>query len=101
MLGFWPFLASLFVLVVVVLSSIGANDPFELLGKVSVVSLGLFVFSIGFSLASFWAVIQLILERKSNMNKSIYWHLLVLSVLHCIASCYLFWHGVIGIQTWT
>lgn len=101
LLGFWPFLASICILLVVVLTLLGANNPFELLGKVSVVSLGIFVFSIGFAFASFWSMVQLILERKSNMNKAIYWHLCILSVLHLIVAFYLFWHGWIGIQTWT
>ncbi|MDB5262474.1 MAG: hypothetical protein JWQ14_1755, partial [Adhaeribacter sp.] len=99
-LGLWPFLASIFFLTAIILQIIAIDNPFELLGKVSIVSVAIMLLTICFALASFWSVITIIKERQAAVNKSIYLHLAILSVLHLITTCYFLWHGVIGIQTW-
>jgi CubicO group peptidase (beta-lactamase class C family) len=99
-IGLWPIIASLLFLTVLILTSIGGNNPIELLGKISFVSVATMLLTICFALASSWSVLNLIKERKTDINKNIYWHLAILSGLHFMVTCYLLWHGVIGIQTW-
>jgi hypothetical protein len=100
-IGFWPFLASLFFLVFFIFQMVAMKDPLELLGKVGFVSVSIMILTICFALASSWSVINLIKERKTKINKNIYWHVAILSGLHLIVTCYLLWHGIIGIQTWS
>jgi CubicO group peptidase (beta-lactamase class C family) len=99
-IGLWPFIASLLFLTVFILQFIAGKNPLELLGKVSFVSVSIMIVTICFALASSWSVINIIKERKAKINKYMYWHLAILSGLHLIVTCYLLWHGVIGIQTW-
>lgn len=99
-LGLWPFMASLLVLVVFLLSFIGGKDPFALLGRVGVVSVSLMIATTCFALTSIWSTINVVKERRLKINRNIYWHLAVLSCLHLIATFYLMWFGVIGVQTW-
>jgi CubicO group peptidase (beta-lactamase class C family) len=100
-IGLWPFLASLFFSMALILQFIGGNNPLELLGKVGVVSVSIMILTICFALASLGAVITIIRERKAIINKNIYWHLTILSGLHLLVTCYLLWHGAIGLQTWS
>lgn len=99
-IGFWPFLASLLFLTVQILGNIGGKNPFEVLGKVSFVSVSLMILTLCFALVSSWSLINIFKERKAKINKNIFWHLAILSGLHFILTCYLLWHEVIGLQTW-
>jgi len=96
----YPFLASLLFLMIVILQFVAINNPIELLGNVGFVSVSIMLLSICFALASLWSIIILIKERKIKINRNIYWHLAILSSLHLMVTCYLLWHGQIGIQTW-
>lgn len=96
----WPLLASLFFITAFILTIVGSANPFKLLGMVSIVSLGIMLSTIFFALLSAWSAICIIKERRQSMNKLIYWHSAILSILHIIATSYLFWYGVIGIRTW-
>ena len=96
----WPFIASFLFLMVPIAMIIGAKNLFELLGKMSFVSISIMIFTFCFALASGWSVVNVIKERHAKMNKFIYWHSAVLSGLHLLVTCYLLWYGVIGIQTW-
>lgn len=96
----WPLIASLSFLVIVVTLIIGVSDPFELLGKVSLISLSLSILTICFALLSVWSVFYIIRERHANVNRIAYWHSAILASLHLIVTCYLLWYNVIGIQTW-
>jgi CubicO group peptidase (beta-lactamase class C family) len=99
-LGLWPFIASLLVLAVWLLLSIGGKDPFALLGRPGLVSVSIMIVTISFALVSVWSVINVIRGRRLKMNKNIYWQLTILSCLHVMATCYLMAFGVIGVQTW-
>jgi CubicO group peptidase (beta-lactamase class C family) len=99
--GLWPFAASLLFLTTLILLVIGGQNPLELLGKVSFVSVSIMLLSVCFALASVWSVITVIKERNAKMNRTIYWHAAILSGLHLLVTCYLLWHGVIGLQTWS
>jgi len=96
----WPLFASLFVLLTFILGNFGGKDPFELLGKISLISVSMMITTIGFALATFVSVIMIIKEHKADLKRNAYWHMAILSGLNLIAACYLAWYGVIGIQTW-
>ncbi|RRB04882.1 serine hydrolase domain-containing protein [Larkinella rosea] len=100
-LGLWPFVASLHFLVAQIVVMIGSTDVFELMGKVSVVSVSLMLLSIGFALTSTWAIINVIIKRNAKINRTIYWQLAILSALHFLVTCYLLSYGQIGVQTWS
>ncbi len=100
-IGLWPYVTSMLVLTEIVLSMIGGNDPFELLGKMSFVSVSIMVITILFAIFSLGSFINIILKWRANVNRKIYWHLAVLSCLHLLATSYFLWFGVIGIKTWT
>ena len=100
-IGLWPCLASLFAVMVYILGIIGSNDFFDSLGKISVVSVSIMLTTLAFALASAWSVINIILQRKTIMNPTFYWHLVVLSGLHLLATFYLMWYGMIGIRLWS
>jgi hypothetical protein len=96
----WPLLASLFFLVTFIFIVVGFANPFKLLGTVSTVSLGIMLSTIGFAITSVWSVVCVIKKRHETLNKLVYWHSAILSVLHLIVTCYFLWYGVIGLRTW-
>lgn len=96
----WPLLTSLFLLITLILIIASSANPFNLLGKVSIVSLSIMLLTIAFAIASVWSVIYVIKERNKSMNKLVYWHSAILSGLHLIVTCYFTWYGIIGIRLW-
>jgi CubicO group peptidase (beta-lactamase class C family) len=99
-LALWPVIASLLFICASIMASIGGKDPFELLGKISFVSVSIMVLTIGFALATAWSVITLILARKTITSTNINIHIIILTGLHLVVNCYLLTNGVIGIRTW-
>lgn len=97
----WPLITSFTVLLAFVAVIIGSRDPFESLGKASTVSVSMMVFTICFALGAVWSVYYIYKERGAAINRVIYWHSAMLAGLHLIVTCYLLWHGVIGIQIWS
>ncbi|GAB3926786.1 serine hydrolase domain-containing protein [Larkinella terrae] len=97
---FWPLAASLLFLLSQIMGMVGSKDVFELMGKISYVSVSVMLLSIGFGLASAGSVINLIIKRKAKINRTIYWQLAILSTLHFLVTCYLLSYGMIGVRTW-
>jgi len=98
--GLWPVLASVLFIGASVLAFYGVNDPFELLGKISIVSVSVMVLTICFALAAGWSVVTILLRGKKMLHGYKNRHILILTTLHVIVACYLLANGVIGIQTW-
>jgi CubicO group peptidase (beta-lactamase class C family) len=96
----WPVMASLAIILATIMSSAGGKDPFELLGKPSYASVSLMIFTIAFALTTAVSLFQILVNRKAAFQQSTYVHMAILTCLHLIAACYLFWYGLIGIQTW-
>ena len=96
----WPLLISLFFLIILILIIASAANPFNLLGKVSIVSLSIMLLTIAFAITSVWSVVYVIKERYKSMNKLVYWHSAILSGLHLIVACYFTWYGILGIRLW-
>lgn len=96
----WPVMASLAMIIATIMASVGAKDPFALLGKPSYASVSLMVFTIAFALSTAISLFKILVKRKAAFHQSTYVHMAVLTCFHLIATCYFFWHGLIGIQTW-
>lgn len=96
----WPLLASLFFLASFIFIIVGSANPFKQLGMVSIVSLGIMLFTICFAITSVWSVVSVIKNRHESMNRLVYWHSAILSGLHLIVTFYFLWFGVIGIRLW-
>lgn len=96
----WPFLAATSAVAFVLLFMAGINDPFDLLGVPSMVSVGLMLASVLFAAFAFIGVLYAVATRHKPMNRAAWWHSSMGSVLHLIVSVYLLMHGVIGVMTW-
>lgn len=94
----WPLVASLLILIFSLLV-LDANS-FEKMGTISIFSVSLMLLSVGFALASVWSIVTIVKDHKVSMNRLVYWHSAILSVLHLIVTGYLLWHGVIGLRMW-
>jgi len=97
---FSTYLTSLLFLMVVALFIVGSSNPFEFLGKPSLISVSIMILTICIALAAIWSVVTLIKSRNIKMTRHIYWHFVILTSLNLVATCYLAWHGLIGIQIW-
>lgn len=97
----WPLMASVSIVAVVALFSMGMSDPFNALGKPSPVSIGITVATIAFALFALAGAYTSVKVRGEQMNAVNYWHSAISSGLHLIVALYLAWFGVIGLMTWT
>lgn len=96
----WPVLASLCIGMAYLLSFIGEREIFERLAKVSFVSVSIMLLTIGFAVASVGSIISVARQRRAVVPTALYWHTVVLSVLHVVVAGYLLAYGIIGIQIW-
>jgi CubicO group peptidase (beta-lactamase class C family) len=98
----YPVISGLLFLAIIVTVIIAtASDPLKVLGNVSAISLLLCALTFFFALTSAWSVVYITKMRHVKMNRVVYWYSATLSTLHLLVTCYLLWHGVIGIQTWS
>lgn len=96
----WPLIASLLFIAIIVVLSIGTVGLFEL-GKVNLITISITILTICFAVVSAWSVYYVIRKRRATMNRIMYWYSAILSCLHLIVTCYLLWHGMIGIRLWS
>lgn len=97
---FWPFLSSVIFLALFILSNKGFSFIWKL-GSINFNTMSIMILTILFAMSSTWSVICAVKNRKAPMNSITFKHSAILSCLHFIVTCYLLWHGVIGIQLWT
>jgi len=96
----WPLLAGISVSVFVGLFMIGMNDPFKHLGSPNAVSLGIMLSTILLAVFAVFGVLTSYRQRHTPMNRFMYWHSSLASVLHLVVTVYLLAYGVIGLMTW-
>jgi hypothetical protein len=99
----WPFITILFFLIIVVAfkMSIHSNiDYFLLLGNISLLSLLVFIGTLGFALSSLWSVYYIFKNRNVKMSKLFYYHSVLVAIFNLIFTVYFISNGLIGIQTW-
>ncbi len=99
-LRLWPYITGMLLVVAQVFVAIGSSDPFGILATPGFISISIMLLTICFAWASVWSVVKLIRGRRAKINRHVYGHLVVFSCLNLIVTCYLLWHGVIGIQLW-
>lgn len=85
----------------IVFMIIGLASPFERLGQVSVISIGLFVSSLLLALVTAWACWRQLTLKNKGVSSFLFWYGATFLVLQLIVVIYLGWFGAIGIQTWT
>ncbi len=96
----WPLLAGVCVLIMIGLLMLGMDDPFKRLGAPTTVSTGIMLATLCFALFTVLGVYTCVRERQSGMNRGIYWHSSLASLLHLVVAVYLFSYGIIGLKTW-
>lgn len=96
----WPLLAAVATLAFVGLFMYGMSDPFERLGVPTASSIGIMLSTVAFVVFALLGVYASFRERRSSMNRALYWHSTGASVLHLAVAVYLAAFGVIGMMTW-
>jgi CubicO group peptidase (beta-lactamase class C family) len=97
----WPLVAALSLLVFIALFMLSSNDLISRLGQFTVWSVGLFLTSSIFALASIAGAIALWAARKQRVRRFVRWFSIAVTSALVIATAYLAWWGVIGIRTWS
>lgn len=97
----WPLLAGLFVIAFVMLFMRGMGDPFALLGKPTMISVGIMLSTILFAAFAVYGFYVAVKERGTQMNRVNYWYSAGSSFLHLVVAAYFAWFGVIGLATWS
>jgi len=96
----WPVVSSLIIVITIVLIIFGTQNFWELLGKRTLISISIQVFTICFALTSFLSVFYLLKIRQPKIKKITYWYSIILTGLHFMATCYFIWFEIIGIRIW-
>ncbi|MCH9693376.1 MAG: beta-lactamase family protein [Gammaproteobacteria bacterium] len=96
----WPLLAGISALVFVWMFSLGFADPFELLGKPTLVSVSIMLATLAFAVFAVLGVMTAWRERHTEMNRVNYWYSTVASSLHFLVALFLLSFGIIGLMTW-
>jgi len=96
----WPLLVSVSVVAFAGLITVGFADPFKLLGKPSAVSIGIMLLSAVFAVFSVLGIYSCVVARNTPMNRVVYWHSAVSSLVHTMVVVYLLSFGIIGVRVW-
>lgn len=96
----WPLLASSCVVLTFVLNMIGMRNIFAHFGSPGVISIGMMTSTFGFAVFSFLALITVIRQRNSGLNRMLYFYFALASLLHVSIAIYLLRFGLVGIVTW-
>lgn len=97
-----PLIATVCCLIATITLDIGSTsgDFYGTFGNITLMSIIVFVFLIGFALASLWSVYYLFKVEKGGIKKLTYWYSAALICLNFLATCYFLWWGLIGVPTW-
>jgi CubicO group peptidase (beta-lactamase class C family) len=95
----WPLIAALSLLTSLVLSVQTVNDA-ERLGNLTVWSLGLFLTTLIFGVASLASIVALWLARKQDIRRGVRWFSIAVTAALLIGATYFAYWGAIGIRTW-
>lgn len=100
-LRLWPLLATLSLTLFASLMTIGAADPFALLGEPGFVSVGIMLSSLAFLIFALIGVYAVIRAKSTAMNQVNYWYCCLASTTNLLVALYSGWFGVIGMMTWS
>lgn len=95
----WPLIAVLSLLAVVVIFMASSNDLLDRMGSLTVWSGAFFLATVAYAIASLAAVIALARASK-EVRKGVRWFSILVSAPLFIAALYLTYWGVIGLRPW-
>ncbi|MCT4638878.1 MAG: beta-lactamase family protein [Bacteroidales bacterium] len=98
-----PLITILFFVIIAIAFSLGIQsniDYFLQLGNISVVSLLLFICTLGFAIFSIYTLYYIIKNSRVKMSRFFYYHALLASLFNLIFTIYFLSNGLIGIMTW-
>lgn len=93
-------ITSIFMLSLIIMSSIPIPGSDLLLSKPSLLSMSFLILSILFVIAAGWSLLDIFRVKKQVAGKLIFWAALLLSCLHVAAAFYLIALNVIPIVSW-
>ncbi len=97
----WMSLAMLSAVVFLVLLAVGLGDPFGYLAAPGFVSLGIMVMSVVFAVVTLYACRVRLKYRGPETSRWLRGFVGFYLILQLLVVVYLFFHGVIGLLTWT
>jgi CubicO group peptidase (beta-lactamase class C family) len=97
----WPLITVLCLLAFVVIFLASSDDLIERAGNLTVWSVGLFLTSLAFGIASLISVVALWRVSKQDARKGVRWFALAVIPPLFVAAIYLAYWGVIGLRTWS
>ena len=95
-----PLIAVLSLIAALSLFVQAGNDSFARLGNLTVWSLGIFLTTLIFGIASIASTLALWLARKHEIRSRVRWFSMAVTSALLIATAYFAYWGVIGVRTW-
>lgn len=98
----WPLVTFLILVVtgILIRHIAMSSQPFEIAGKLSMITMTIFILSIGYLLANLWSVRVFASVAKIEMSRYVKWHSALFIALNLILCLYLLFNGLIGVQLW-
>lgn len=96
----WPLIAALSLVLTVLIFQKASGEIIERLGNVTAWSVGLCVSTLVFGIAAAASVLALLLGRRKEVRRWVYWGSVAVIVPVAIVAAYFAYWGVIGIRMW-
>ena len=96
-----PALAVLALVAAVAAMVIGMGDPFTRLGGPTALAVAVCVLTVLFAMLSIASAVVVIRARRSEMNRAVFVHAVLVTASVCIWTAYLLYWGLIGLRTWS
>ena len=96
----WPLIAVLSLAAFMTLLTYSGNDAIERLGNITIWSVGIFLSTLLFGIASIMAFFSCVKALKKPIRPFVHWYQRFIIPALVIATIYLMWWGFIGIRTW-
>jgi len=99
-LRWWPLIAVLSLVAMVVLVRLSIPDIINRMGNLTVWSAGVYLGTLIFPIASLASAVAVWRADKNNVRRSVRRHSIVVAAALLIATAYLAYWGMIGLRTW-
>jgi hypothetical protein len=96
----WPLIATLSLVLTVLIFQRASSDLIARLGNVTAWSVGLCVSTLLFGIAAAASVLALLLARRKEVRRLVYWGSVAVIVPLAIVAVYFAYWGVIGVRMW-
>jgi hypothetical protein len=96
----FPLIAVVSLAASIAIFMLSSNDLLNRLGNLTIWSVGLYLFTLLFAVASIAGAVALWLARRQPVRKSVRRFSIAVTAALLIATAYLAWWGVIGIRLW-